>query len=147
MENDEVCLYSKFGYCKFKEKCKRKHFQQECDNLQDCSRIQDCDKRHPKICKKYGSENVCSFKCDCAYLHKKSAGCKERDLLKDKVASLENTVSELMIKLNIFEDELKKIKKDKVITEQIDIKAQNSEEKDYTSKDAAFKDNNIKKSL
>ena len=66
-------------------------------------------------------------------------------MLKEKVGSLEKTVSELMIKLNIFEDELNKIKKDKVITEQIDIKAQNSEEKDYTSKDAAFKDNNIKK--
>ena len=50
-----------------------------------------------------------------------------------------------MIKLIVLEDELDKIKKDKVITEQIDIKGQNSAEKDDTSKDAAFKDNNLNK--
>ena len=68
-------------------------------------------------------------------------------LLKEKVGSLEKTVSEMEIKLNIFKDKLNKIKKDEVITEPIDIKVQNSEEKDDTSKDAAFKGNNNKKSF
>ena len=68
-------------------------------------------KKHPKRCKKYGSEKAWSFKKYCAYSHKKSAECKERDLLKEKVGSLEKTVWELMNKLIVFEDELHKIRK------------------------------------
>ena len=32
----EVCPYRKFGYCKYKEECKRKHLEEVCDNLSNC---------------------------------------------------------------------------------------------------------------
>ena len=42
--------------------------------------------------------------------------------MKEKVNSLERTVSEMAIKLINFENELKEIKKDKINKEQIDKK-------------------------
>ena len=144
---DEVCVYSKFGYCKYKEKCKRKHFYEDCEHLHECSDIKRCEKRHPKRCKKYASGNTCRFKNDCAYSHKKSVESQEKDMLKEKVNSLEKTVSEMVIKLINFEKELNEIKKDQINKEKIENKVQNSEKIKDTSEDAASKDENLKKVL
>ena len=35
----EVCQYSKYGFCKFKEACKRKHYNENCRDLSDCQQI------------------------------------------------------------------------------------------------------------
>lgn len=67
--------------------------------------------------------------------------------MKEKVNSLERTVSEMAIKLINFENELKEIKKDKINKEQIDNKVQNSEKIKDDSEDSALKDYNHKKVL
>ena len=95
----ESCKYDKFGYCKFKKECMREHYKEECEDLADCKQIKTCNKRHPKRCKNYVSRNTCRFESDCAYSHKKSTESIEKDMLKEKVNTLENTVSEMKIKL------------------------------------------------
>ena len=31
---DNICIYDKFRYCKYKHDCKRKHFSFECEELE-----------------------------------------------------------------------------------------------------------------
>ena len=62
----EDCHHNKFGFCKFKEECRRKHFNEECKDLNKCKNTKTCRKRHPKYCIKYAS-GKCRFQNDCAY--------------------------------------------------------------------------------
>ena len=36
---DEVCIFDKFGFCRFKSTCKRKHFDQKCEDLSSCKKL------------------------------------------------------------------------------------------------------------
>ena len=45
MENSAICVFFKYGYCKFKTSCKNKHVTQVCDD-ETCSYTK-CQKRHP----------------------------------------------------------------------------------------------------
>ena len=42
------CTHNNRGYCKLKEECKDKHFEEVCDNF-DCDE-DNCEKRHPNPC-------------------------------------------------------------------------------------------------
>jgi hypothetical protein len=91
----EVCKFGKFGFCKFKESCKRKHFVEICESQSKCKDIKECQKRHPKPCRRFTQGNECRFKEDCAYNHTDSIQDKEKNDLKEKVENLEKTVIEL----------------------------------------------------
>ena len=92
---DEVCKFSKFGFCKFKKGCKRKHFSEICENLSTCKNITECHKRHPKLCKRFKTGNDCRFNGDCAYYHTDTNEDEEKCKLKEKVEILEKTVANL----------------------------------------------------
>ena len=101
---EQVCMYSKFGFCKFKSLCKRQHYTEECDN-QNCQERNTCQKRHPKPCKRYSSGN-CRFKKDCAFKHPRMIVVKDQCELEQKLKFLENIVHELTLKLLDVEEEL-----------------------------------------
>ena len=109
----EVCQYFKFGFCKFKSKCKRIHFTEECQNNSTCEGKSTCQKRHPKNCKRYTSGN-CSFKVDCAYKHQSNIAVLDHSNIEQKVKFLENFVHELSLKLLNMEEELQALKQTKV---------------------------------
>ena len=48
MSLENVCNHFKYGYCKYKSKCKMNHVGEECKN-ESCI-TEDCPKRHPKPC-------------------------------------------------------------------------------------------------
>ena len=48
---DQVCLYFKYGYCKYKNKCKKEHMKETCQDLNHCKDQRICNKRHPRVCK------------------------------------------------------------------------------------------------
>ena len=98
---DEVCQFGKFGFCKFKESCKRKHYSEVCESLSMCTNIKECPKRHPKMCRRLNSENKCRFKEECTYNNKRINPNEDVIVLKDKVDILENTVKELTKKVDI----------------------------------------------
>ena len=93
---DEVCKFGKFGFCKFKDRCRRKHYTDICERLLGCRNTTECQKRHPKECNRhFTSENKCWFKKDCAYSHSKINHDEEKNKFKKNVDNLEKTVNEL----------------------------------------------------
>ena len=34
---EEICQYNKFGFCRYRSDCKKKHYKSECEHLDDCN--------------------------------------------------------------------------------------------------------------
>ena len=82
-----VCLYNKYGYCKHKEMCRKRHVKEICDN--NSCEVYKCTFRHPKICKFFWNDGQCKFD-PCAFLHKDNENSvwklkKENDIFKEKI--------------------------------------------------------------
>ena len=92
---DEACLHSKFGYCKFKDRCTRKHYSETCLQPEVCKASKTWLKRHPKACRKFVKDELCRFGTECAYGHNiqpvQSTSCE----IEAKLHNLENGVSEM----------------------------------------------------
>ena len=100
MEEGE-CLYSKYGYCKYKEQCTRKHYKEKCEELGDCKGVRVCPKRHPKACKRINTEKGCNFGNECAYKHTNLHETQKKHPIEweKKVEALELQVNEMADKL------------------------------------------------
>ena len=61
-----LCLFNKFGYCKFGETCKKNHINKICD--ESSCEIETCKQRHPKVCKYFRNYGRCKFS-PCAFKH------------------------------------------------------------------------------
>ena len=128
---DEACMFSKFGHCKFKESCKRNHYSKICKLNQACQTTKTCLKRHPKICKKDKTDKGCKFGSDCSYEHSTDQGTiegcetKAKVTLQEKVVLLENNVNELTTKVE-------------------DMKAEKFEPLDCFTNEVSFHNNDIK---
>jgi myosin heavy subunit len=88
---EEICQYNKFGFCRYRSDCKKKHYKSECEHLDDCNTQKNCPKRHPKRCRKYDSGN-CRFQSDCAYKHLQPKTNEDHKQLKQKLEALEKVV-------------------------------------------------------
>ena len=107
---EEGCTYAKFGFCKFRGSCMRKHFTEVCEDLSRCMKVKECHKRHPKICRRFSLEKECRFKDDCEYTHERSNSDNEKEVLKERVNILEKEVNELTSKLETRNlDQLEKV--------------------------------------
>ena len=105
----EVCQFQKFGFCKFKGGCKRKHLTQICESLLRCKDINKCEKRHPKNCKKFASGNGCKHHEKCAYNHHVTKYDEEQNELKDKVGILEKKIADMTKKDSKETSQLEKL--------------------------------------
>ena len=114
---DKVCQYSKFGYCKYTGNCKRIHYSEVCEAHGKCNNINGCERRHPKRCKRFANGINCRFENSCAFSHQDSIKNKESEDLKEKVQDLQNTVTEMTIKMTDLEKKLDKIMKANVTKE------------------------------
>ena len=47
----KVCRYNKFGFCKHKEMCRRRHFTDECKHLSACKTLGSLSKDIPNCAK------------------------------------------------------------------------------------------------
>ena len=70
VENSPICMFYKYGYCKFKTNCKNKHVTQVCDD-EKCSQTK-CHKRHPRMCRFFFNFGTCKLGNLCAYKHDKN---------------------------------------------------------------------------
>ena len=111
----EICSYDKFGFCKYKSECQRRHYSQECEALEKCDSIRSCPKRHPKYCKMYAL-GQCKFS-DCAYKHLGPKGNEEQNNLIEKLKKLEQVTHALTRKVLSLEKEMSEIKTNKKSTE------------------------------
>ena len=103
MAGENVCLFFKFGYCRFLEKCRKQHYNEICE-ITNCD-TKHCHKRHPSICRYYENFQRCKFGDFCMFKHVKrvnemavkvtelevdiKALQKENQTLMDKINSLE----------------------------------------------------------
>lgn len=99
---DNICRFNKFGYCKYKDKCKKDHVNEECRDGHYCESVKTCTLRHPKMCKRIILEGLCGFAEKCAYSHKR----------RSNLSSLENANIHEEVKILKAEvDALKKVLK------------------------------------
>ena len=89
----EVCMYQKYGFCKYKENCTKKHLNEECKDPK-CKSKGSCDKRHPKLCKRYIQEKNCPYGETCGYLHREKEKSPEEKKLMERIEQLEAVVKE-----------------------------------------------------
>ena len=83
-----------------------------CDSLSRCKYFKQCEKRHPRNCKRFASENGCRHKENCAYNH--NVKFPEANETKEKVSQLEKLVDDLTKK--ITNNETEKVKElDKIV--------------------------------
>ena len=118
---EEPCQFSKYGFCKFKDSCKRKHYNEDCKDSSNCQNIKTCNKRHPKPCKRFGSGR-CRFQSECAYNHQNVPETKSKCELTEKVEILEKIVWEITLKFIKVDQELKNIKEEVKLQDQTIVK-------------------------
>ena len=104
---EEACMYSKHGYCKFKE---RQHYSEVCPQLEACKSTKTCRKRHPKDCKRYKTANSCQFGSECAYYHRTNQEASKPCECQSKIDILENIVTEMANKIINQENKIENIK-------------------------------------
>ena len=92
MYSETVCVHNKFGYCKHKNSCRKRHVEEICIS-QECD-VTDCEKRHPQICKYFRSFGRCKFGGSCAYVHDLSQNnmLLEIQVLKDNIKELDKQI-------------------------------------------------------
>ena len=101
MATQTVCSFYKFGYCKHKEFCRKRHVKETCENL-SCD-ISTCIYRHPKVCKRYRDYQYCKFD-PCLFLHKENNTeiyilTKENEAILTTIKNIENAVKDLDAKI------------------------------------------------
>ena len=64
---ENICLYNKFEYCKYKEKCKYRHIKENCERT-GCEGG-NCIQRHPRKCSYYHLYKQCKFNDYCSFKH------------------------------------------------------------------------------
>ena len=87
-------LCNKFGFCKYRERCRKRHENYLCEET-SCD-IRECRQRHPKLCKYFESHERCKFN-HCKYKHENGVRNGLEDAVKvinDKMIILEAIISE-----------------------------------------------------
>ena len=64
----EVCMYDKFGFCKWENSCKKVHLKETC-LLEECENKSRCQKRHPRPCK-FTERGYCKYGDTCRFDHR-----------------------------------------------------------------------------
>ena len=95
MAAQTVCLFNKYGFCKFKERCLKLHIDDNCADS-SCN-TSSCNRRHPKECRYYRRYRRCKFD-PCKFLHKEN-----------NIDEILKTKESIDLKLKIIDDEIKKL--------------------------------------
>ena len=93
MVSENVCRFNKFGFCKFQNKCFKKHVNVICENVR-CFKP-DCQLRHPKKCRYYSMYSYCKFGEYCKFGHgdiRESDTDKEIEKLKFEIETLKKVI-------------------------------------------------------
>ena len=110
LSSQVVCLYNKFGHCKYSETCRKFHSKEICEK-DDCE-IKECVNRHPKSCKYFDEYRRCKFGEFCSFSHKKQKTLKSDSFTADllmRLAALEKKNDENESKIKVLNDDLNSI--------------------------------------
>ena len=114
IRNENVCTFSKFGYCKFGKKCRN-----DICAFNYCDKVKFCKKRHPRKCYYFCAYGYCKFGCDCQFKHENEAVKDTRRLVDDNEKCREENKN-LKIELSEISEKCEKVKVelDKVMEQQ-----------------------------
>ena len=136
-DTSPVCKHFQTGFCKFADKCKRRHEKEMCP-LTQCS-SKTCRKRHPKLCKFFSLRGFCKFGDLCCYKHLNAESQKTPHL----ISALQTKVDEMEQLIKTLQSEivaLKNINKcevcDYVASSSTTLKAHISKKHKHTSEAA-----------
>ena len=115
MANTVICLYHKFGFCKYKETCRHRHIDVVCDK-HDCEH-ETCSNRHPRRCRYFQQFGRCKFGTYCAFLHIPLHDDhidleNEMKSMEAQISSLEKLVSDKDLRLKVLENKMKSIEEE-----------------------------------
>ena len=116
VENENVCRFYKYGYCKFLETCRYKHNDKVCDK-NECD-IVSCEDRHPKDCIYLKSYKYCKFGEYCKFNHLINE-VKYIEVQKTKYKELVEKVTSLELKCTKYDSILEALEK-KALVQAVD---------------------------
>ena len=90
---NQICRYNKFGFCKFGEVCRKRHVSEKC--LESSCEILSCNLRHPKICKYFKEFRRCKFGEYCCFDHTESGSELLEKRANDLIMKVENLEKKL----------------------------------------------------
>ena len=99
----KVCLFNKFGYCKFGPTCFKNHVETECEK--DHCEIRSCPLRHPKICRYFRDQGYCKFGEFCRFKH-----FNENKIYIDKISEMVKEINKLASVIEQKEKEIENLK-------------------------------------
>ena len=102
-----VCGFFKFGFCKYKDTCRKKHEYKICKNT--ACQIRNCPLRHPRICRYYRDFGRCKFDKLCAFKHIEAdlTLSKRLEILEKKVEEKNKIIDQLTVVQKKMEKDLK----------------------------------------
>ena len=146
-----MCGHFKFGFCKYKESCRKKHIKEICENSSCVIKI--CNLRHPKICKFYREFGRCKFTDGCAFKHIvfDNILAKRVDNLEKKLNEKDKQIKQLTdsqndIKQRLAEKENDFEKLNKMLNEMV-LKVENLIEENNLTKESDFDKDILEKTL
>ena len=127
----EVCMFNKFGFCKWEANCKKIHLDEIC-LLEECE-SRKCNKRHPRLCKYFSERGFCKYGSNCRFDH------RPPKYIRSIVSRLEALEKENLKLLKVIEDQKdvcanRTIKDVEKILKQIDDLKQGNKEKELAIK-------------
>ena len=109
MAMENVCLFNKYGFCKFRETCRKIHYREIC--IEDSCETSSCTKRHPRKCKYFEIYKRCKFGTFCLFSHETNDVTNLDDVkeLKDQIDALQNHVDKLENEINLCNAQIKNL--------------------------------------
>ena len=122
-------MRSKYGFCKYGEKCDQIHFTDICEE-NDCNGKQ-CDKRHPVPCIYFEKFGQCKFGSYCTYKHSIKT---EEENTKATIEKLTKDISDLKARNKELVEMLENLNHPKTENENVTIRKKNKTGKGKTDK-------------
>ena len=94
----EVCLFNKFGHCKFQANCRKRHVETICER--EYCEILNCNQRHPRECSYYRHFNRCKFGSYCSFTHKTSKD-EKIEKLRNEIDCMKSSIEKLNLELEL----------------------------------------------
>ena len=122
MALESLCLYNKFGHCKFSETCRKLHNKEICRN-KTCE-IQHCTKRHPRPCKYFQEYKRCKFGEFCSFSHDSEYHIHDHvpnnvtTDIQNRLEMLENKIKEKDNQIENLIEEIDAIKKENTVAKE-----------------------------
>ena len=110
MTQESVCMFNKFGFCKFGNYCFRNHENRICENG-ECQ-VHGCTFRHPRKCRFFMEFSYCKFGSYCKFSHqtlRTLETSKEIDDLKEEINQLKDKIKEKEKDIQTKEMQIKSI--------------------------------------